>query len=101
MSVDYVSGGTQAKVTYLVWIDKRQFPTEADFLAYNQNAGLRPFDFFDDGNGFVYTGCANSFDGDDDTEFGYAQVVLKQGAPQSIFSQLMILDQPRQRHGAL
>jgi hypothetical protein len=72
-----------------LWIDKRQFPTDADFAAFNALT-LLPFQFFNPGNGFVFAACTNSAEapGTDDPNFGYAQVKFKPEVPQLIWSQI-------------
>ncbi|WP_223034229.1 hypothetical protein, partial [Hanstruepera marina] len=86
LSVDYEQGGREAIITLLVWIDKNDFPTDADFDNFN-TLGDRPFNFYDDGNGYVFAACTNSVEGDE-SNFGYARIALIDGAPQAIFSQL-------------
>ncbi|TYA59272.1 hypothetical protein, partial [Formosa maritima] len=86
LSVDYKQGGREAEITLLVWIDKNDFPTDADFDSFNSLPD-RPFNFYDDGNGYVFAACTNSIEGGE-TNFGYARIALVDGAPQAIFSQL-------------
>ncbi|RSK40221.1 hypothetical protein, partial [Mangrovimonas spongiae] len=87
LSVDYKQGGREADITLLVWIDKNDFPTDADFDNFN-TLGDRPFDFYDDGNGYVFAACTNSIEGDE-SNFGYARITLRQGISQvPVFSQL-------------
>ncbi|WP_242087499.1 T9SS type A sorting domain-containing protein [Aestuariivivens sediminis] len=86
LSMDYINGGTQGIATYLIWVDKAEIDAAGGFAAINSASTLLPFEFYDDGNGFVFAQCTNLFEGTND-EYGYAQVVFKPGK-QYLWSQL-------------
>ncbi|MCK3682715.1 hypothetical protein, partial [Maribellus sp. YY47] len=75
LSVDYVNGGVNANISMYAWIDKRDFPTDADLDAFNLLPG-RPFEFVIANDAFY--ACTNSFDDDpDDDNFGYQLIQLR------------------------
>ncbi|WP_242203770.1 SprB repeat-containing protein, partial [Aestuariivivens insulae] len=79
LSVDYKSGGTEAEMTLLVWIDRTELPDNTAMTAFNA-LPLRPFNFVISNDNF--TACTNSFDSDpNDVNFGYAQIELRDDAP--------------------
>ncbi|MCY1719288.1 hypothetical protein OU798_02990, partial [Prolixibacteraceae bacterium Z1-6] len=86
LSVDYTNGGVNAEVTMLAWIDKRDFPTDADLDAFNLLPN-RPFEFVIANDAF--TACQNSFDQDpEDVNFGYQMIQLRSDLDPAVFTQL-------------
>ncbi|MCR8667725.1 T9SS type A sorting domain-containing protein [Aestuariibaculum sp. M13] len=85
LSVDYKDGGRTAEVTLLVWIDIDAISQFLGTLTDFNNDSLydaRPFDFTGD-----FTPCTNSIEGDE-SNFGYAEIKLRQGKDQAVFTQL-------------
>ncbi len=87
LSVDYVNGGVNAEVSMFAWIDKRDFPDDADLEAFNLLPG-RPFEFVIANDAFY--ACTNSFDEDpEDDNFGYHMIQLRGDLPEdAVFTQL-------------
>ncbi|MFD1096876.1 hypothetical protein ACFQ3Q_14065, partial [Salegentibacter chungangensis] len=74
LSVNYTKGGDVVDIRLLVWIDKRDFPTNNDFAAFNELSG-RPFNFGTRSGNFIFYPCDNDLS----NNYGYARISLKNG----------------------
>ncbi|WP_208639303.1 hypothetical protein, partial [Tenacibaculum discolor] len=81
LSVNYANGGANAIIKLYVWVELVGVP-DSYFDTHN-TLPFRPFEFKQDNNGYI------QYDGGNGAgNYGYAEIQLRQGVPDAVFSQV-------------